>query len=255
MDYQNRAGSKKGTGGIASDAQQNLQRRKQVNDLLSQGEEVPFTFQDEQDEFKLRKNPDIYRNHSGKLVCKLCNTMHVSWTSVERHVTGKKHHLNVLKRGGTGMQHSKQLTTSKEQQFQDEVQKLRSEIKHNGVKPDLQVIKVKDSKRELPGIVAKVKYQKDKRLGSEEDIDFMPYIRIMSSMELTESKTTDSKYLVIAFEPFENIAVELPDVEIVPNDYDGVKEDLLVPDDLNRKCTYWDKDNYEFYIQLFFRHN
>ena len=55
MDYQNRAGSKKGAGGVASDAQADLARRKQVEDLLKGGEDIPYTFQQTNDqEEKLR---------------------------------------------------------------------------------------------------------------------------------------------------------------------------------------------------------
>ncbi|EGA79600.1 Prp11p [Saccharomyces cerevisiae Vin13] len=96
MNYLEGVGSKKGGGGIASESQFNLQRRKEVESLLSKGENVPYTFQDEKDD-QVRSNPYIYKNHSGKLVCKLCNTMHMSWSSVERHLGGKKQWFKCVK--------------------------------------------------------------------------------------------------------------------------------------------------------------
>ncbi|CDO96384.1 unnamed protein product [Kluyveromyces dobzhanskii CBS 2104] len=253
MDYQNRAGSKKGGGGIASDSQQNLQRRKQVQDLLSNGQDIPFSFQESQEGSKLRANPDIYKNHSGKLVCKLCNTMHVAWTSVERHLTGKKHQLNVLKREGRNGQSKNSSNNVRDQKFQNEVIRFKSTLQNNGVKPDVKVVKVKHLEKQLLGISVKVSYPKESQITSADEDDFIPYIRIISDLEMNKPDPKDFKYLVVAFEPFENVGIHIPSDEIVVNDYDP--SDSVAIDELNRKCTYWDEDNGDFYVQLFFRRN
>lgn len=253
MDYQNRAGSKKGGGGIASDSQQNLQRRKQVQDLLSNGEDVPFTFQQDQEGSKLRANPDIYRNHSGKLVCKRCNTMHVSWSSVERHLMGKKHQLNVLKSTARNGKSKENEENVRDQEFQQQVNDLRANLSHNGIKPEVQVVKVKHPEKDLFGICVQVKYDNEHRKKSLKEDSFIPFIRILSDLELNNSDASNAKYLVVAFEPFENVGIQLPNNEIELNDYDPSEPYAI--DDLNRKCTYWDVDSGDFYIQLFFRHN
>ncbi|QEU58246.1 Prp11 [Kluyveromyces lactis] len=253
MDYQNRAGSKKGSGGIASDSQQNLQRRKQVQDLLSNGQDIPFSFQQDQEGSKLRANPDIYKNHSGKLVCKLCNTLHVSWSSVERHLTGKKHQLNVLRRGGRNGQLKRNTDNVRDRNFQHKVDNFRASLQKNGVKPEVKIVKVRHPEKELFGIAVKVRYGKEQQINSAEKDEFAPYLRIVSDFELDKPDPKNVKYLVVAFEPFENVGIQIPSDEIELNDYDP--SDSLALDELNRKCTYWDQDNGDFYVQLFFRHD
>lgn len=179
--------------------------------------------------------------------------MHVSWTSVERHLSGKKHHLNVLKREGSGVQATDRTDSARDQQFQTQVSELRSQIKKNGMKPTIQISKVKNPETKLSGIAVKASFQKESIADSARDDELVPYIRIISDLELAESKKSDSKYLVIAYEPFENVGIELPNIDIELNSYEATNP--IAVDDLNRKCTYWDKDNGDFYIQLFFRHN
>ncbi|CAR26243.1 ZYRO0B05170p [Zygosaccharomyces rouxii] len=248
MDYQNRAGSKKGGGGIASDSQANLARRKQVDELLRQGQQVPYTFQDEADE--LNRNPYIYKNHSGKLVCKLCNTIHTAWSSVERHLSGNKHGLNVLRRGSAN---DKNGGPSKQQEDQDHefleaVDSKRRNLRHNGIVPDCKTALVKDKETDQLGIAIQVDYNAEEDSNDEQVIS--PFIRIVSGLELSESDQNDKKYVVIAYEPFENVAIEIPsDKEIVMNkNY----EDRSSLDELNGKCTFWDVDAHKFYVQLFF---
>lgn len=262
MDYQNRAGSKKGTGGIASDAQANLSRRKQVEELLRDGEEVPYTFDNNQDE-KVRKNPYIYKNHSGKLVCKLCNTMHMSWSSVERHLHGKKHGLNVLRRGSAN---DKTPTNSgdlqmenNDKKFQNEVELKKQKLKSNGIVPKYKIANVRDRKTGNFGIAIQVDYNtrkenfaKDEKLQTpDETMLFPPFIRIVSGLELPNTDKKNNKFLVIAFEPFENVAIEIPpDKEIIMNEC-KINPDSV--DEFNRQCTSWSADCQILYVQFFFQ--
>lgn len=258
MDYQNRAGSKKGSGGVASASQENLHRRKQVDQLLSKGEDVPYTFQEAgEDDEKLRKNPYIYKNHSGKLVCKLCNTMHMSWSSVERHLGGKKHGLNLLRRGGIGASTGGDGGAARDSHFQKQVEETRAAMKRNGIVPECKMAKVRDSQTGYVGLALKVNYQ---GFGNAEHSseDVSPYVRVMSGLELPGDDNDDKKYLVVAHEPFENVAVEIPNREIVMNtvgtgdtaDTAGVTDAV---DELNGRCGYWDRDRGSFYVQIFFK--
>lgn len=248
MDYQNRAGSKKGGGGIASDSQANLARRKQVDELLRQGQQVPYTFQEESDE--LNRNPYIYKNNSGKLVCKLCNTIHTAWSSVERHLSGNKHGLNVLRRGNAsdkgGAQNRQQ--ESQDHEFLEAVEAKRKNLRHNGIIPNCKSALVKDKESGRLGIAIQVDYNGDDNNDNEQAVS--PFIRVISGLEFSESDENDKKYVVIAYEPFENVALEIPsDKEIIMNNN---YEDQSSLDELNGKCTYWDVDAHKFYIQLFF---
>lgn len=251
MDYQNRAGSKKGSGGIASDAQQNLQRRKQVEQLLKNGEDIPYSFQNSdqnEEEVKLRRNPYIYKNHSGKFICKLCNTMHMSWSSVERHINGKKHGINLLKRGGTEIEASTKDVIDSDITFRKRVDEFRLRLRKNGIIPKCKIMKVKNPDTGKIGIAVQVLYPEE---NSEIYIDNQqPLFRIISGLELPGDDNNDKKYIVIAFEPFENIAIDIPNNVVTVNNGTGTNKDSI--DDLNSKCAYWDKQNKKFYIQLFF---
>lgn len=257
MDYQNRAGSKKGAAGIASDAQANLARRKQVENLLKGDEDIPYTFQESNDqEERLRKNPYIYKNHSGKLVCKLCNTMHVSWSSVERHLSGKKHGLNVLRRGNTTSKTTGQpeytLEGSRDREFQKEVENRRGALQNNGLVPKCTVVGVRDKTSESDGLAIRVDYNGSQERPSEVSASdsIEPVIRIVSGLELPEADKKDRKYIAIAYEPFEIVAVEIPSDMEIKMDQETVVRDSV--DEVNSKLTFWDSMNQKFYVQLFF---
>ncbi|QLG71935.1 hypothetical protein HG535_0C02870 [Zygotorulaspora mrakii] len=257
MDYQNRAGSKKGTGGLVSDAQENLSRRKQVENLLRDGEEVPYTFQQEKGEDDtLKKNPYIYRNHSGKLVCKLCNTMHMSWSSVERHINGKKHALNLIRRGNQLEKHMSQRSgveqSQEEIEFKHEVESRKLALKSNAMVPSLKKAFVQNQENKKIGIAVQVDYSSiPADYSSVDGAAYSPLIRIVTGLELSDEEKKDKKYLVIAYEPFENVGIELPsDKEVIMNDnhlnFDAV-------DELNEKCALWDNNSKVFYVQVFFQ--
>lgn len=257
MNYLEGVGSKKGGGGIASESQFNLQRRKEVESLLSKGEDVPYTFQDEQDD-QVRSNPYIYKNHSGKLVCKLCNTMHMSWSSVERHLGGKKHGLNVLRRGISIEKNfqGKEGQTAQNFRQQQKIIEAKQSLKNNGAIPVCKMATVKGPKTGSVGLAIQVNYSSEDKVNgadSNDTVNIPPLIRIVSGLELSDSKQKGKKFLVIAYEPFENIAIELPPNEIVfgeSNEMDTSKDGV---DELNRKCSFWDAVSKLYYVQFFFK--
>lgn len=262
MDYQNRAGSKKGAGGIASDSQANLQRRKQVDELLRQGVEVPYTFEEEtnheseeNNDKQTKQDPYIYKNHSGKLVCKLCNTLHMSWSSVERHLSGKKHGLNVLRRSKMNDDRMKNGTGAEidttQTQFEQEVAQERDNIKHNGVVANCQIVNIRDETSDLEGICIRVDYNDKANDTKVTESDYPPFARIVLGLELADDAEKDKKYIVVANEPFENVAIEIPNKEIVFGNDDFMQENAI--DKFNGKCTYWDKELGYFFIQFFFK--
>ncbi|KAH3683456.1 hypothetical protein WICPIJ_005575 [Wickerhamomyces pijperi] len=68
MDYQNRIGSKKGGGGVASSQELNVAQRQRVSEL-----------------FDIKSNPYIHKNHLGQFECKLCLTLHNTKESFLNH--------------------------------------------------------------------------------------------------------------------------------------------------------------------------
>lgn len=283
MDYHNRAGSKKGGGGIATESQFNTQRRKQVETLLRGDEHVPFTFATTnttnndgniEPEYDLsRQNPYIYKNHSGKLVCKLCNTMHMSWTSVERHLQGKKHGLNVIRRNNAlGMKRGESFTSddisgsSSSLEFQKSVEAMRQKLKYDAGVPQCSVVPIKDPSNGNIGVAMRIVYPPitKKSGGKEEETSreehkesFPPFLRIVSGLELQNNKERDRKYLVIAYPPFSNISLEIPAIGKVlggagVSKSDDKKVGSTFIDDLNQNCTFWNPENRCFFVQCFF---
>lgn len=281
MSYQENVGSKKGGGGIASESQFNVQRREKIEDLLQGSTKVQYTFQDTAGDHdasanKDKSNPYIFRNHSGKLVCKLCNTMHMSWSSVERHLQGKKHGLNVLRR--------QQLELAKDPNFNSTSNNSKTAIgKKNGLETKINEYKKKllESKNNITpkchivplkddGLLIKVDYQ----LAKEGDI-YRPMIRIMNGYEInsanaatiinnttnskeevtrTSNKATDSiagsddmKLIVISNPQFNNVAFEIPSNKRLVGLVN--MEQVNCIDAINKELTFWDPLERQFYIQ------
>ncbi|XDT05603.1 Pre-mRNA-splicing factor SF3a complex subunit 2 (Prp11) [Nakaseomyces glabratus] len=260
MDFQNRAGSKKGGGGIASDSQINQQRRRQVEELLQQGENIKYTFQDNEGEKddtatkKVQSNPYIYKNHSGKLVCKLCNTMHMSWSSVERHLGGKKHGMNVIRRGELDeIRHEKQQATKPVDTFEMKVEARRKTINTiEGLVPTCHSTEVIDEKGNK-GIAVMLEFEESDKTADILNAD-RPYARIVSGLELNTSAQKDKRFLVVAYEPYQNVAIEIPnDREIVMNSYQPQSDEEIFVDTLNRQCTFWIENQRQFIVQIFFK--
>ncbi|XP_029655978.1 LOW QUALITY PROTEIN: splicing factor 3A subunit 2-like [Octopus sinensis] len=82
MDFQHRPGAKTGSGGIASAADANRDRRERLRLLAL-------------DTIDLDKDPYFMKNHNGKFECKLCLTLHENEGSYLSHTQGKKHQANL----------------------------------------------------------------------------------------------------------------------------------------------------------------
>merc|ERR1711994_872713 len=85
MDYQNRAGSKFGGGGVASQSATNADRRERLRKLALET-------------IDLNKDPYFMKNHLGQYECRLCLTLHTNEGSYLTHTQGKKHQTNLAKR-------------------------------------------------------------------------------------------------------------------------------------------------------------
>jgi splicing factor 3A subunit 2 len=85
MDFQNRVGSKTGSGGPASWSESNRDRRERLAALAAET-------------IDLQKDPYFMRNHLGTYECKLCLTLHNNEASYLAHTQGKKHQSNLARR-------------------------------------------------------------------------------------------------------------------------------------------------------------
>jgi len=85
MDFQNRAGGKTGSGGVASWSESNRDRRERLRQLAMET-------------IDLNKDPYFMKNHLGTYECKLCLTLHNNEGSYLAHTQGKKHQSNLARR-------------------------------------------------------------------------------------------------------------------------------------------------------------
>ena len=85
MDFQNRAGSKPGSGGVASEQQASIDRRERLRKLALET-------------IDLNKDPYFMKNHLGSYECKLCLTLHNTEGNYLAHTQGKRHQQNLARR-------------------------------------------------------------------------------------------------------------------------------------------------------------
>src|ERR1700712_2447660 len=94
MDYQNRAGSKFGGGGVASHSATNADRRERLRKLALET-------------IDLDKDPYFFKNHVGSFECRLCLTVHQNDDSYLAHTQGRKHQTNLARRAAKEAQMGK----------------------------------------------------------------------------------------------------------------------------------------------------
>src|SRR6478752_5019073 len=95
MDFQNRAGSKFGGGGVASQSATNADRRERLRKLALES-------------IDLDKDPYFFKNHVGSFECRLCLTVHQNDGSYLAHTQGKKHQTNLARRAAREQKEGKQ---------------------------------------------------------------------------------------------------------------------------------------------------
>lgn len=259
MDYSERVNSKKGAGGIASKEDANVHTKQRIQDLLATHV------------LDLDNDPYVFRNHLGMLECKLCLTTHINESSYISHLGGKKHMLNLERR--------RILDEKQNRQRQLQLQGSQNILSINTIekrhwskigKPAYKITKIRDPDSLRIGILITVKFP---NITATE-----PMFRIMSYYELTsknqnnchnfigkykniendgsddendeDEKEDDSdnnyQYLVIYGEPYDNIAI------IIPNN-----KEIDKPADENQISDsywwYWDNDTKEFFLQFLYK--
>lgn len=216
MDYQNRVGSKKGSGGVADDAETNEYRRERLRKLLMS-------------KINIDADPYVVRNRMGVLECRLCFTTHMSEGSYITHTHGKKHQMNLMRRA--------EMEKKKQKDQEEEVVGGISDVpKRRFVKigrPAYKITKIRDPVSLKKGITVHLKYERIKEGVS-------PRYRLMSSFEQKkEEQDPLFQYLIVSGEPYENVAFK------IPSD----------PVDLHTGSTwdFWDPDTKEYFVQLLYK--
>ncbi|KAH0288334.1 putative splicing factor 3a subunit 2 [Aureobasidium namibiae CBS 147.97] len=216
MDYQNRAGSKFGGGGVASASATNADRRERLRKLALET-------------IDLDKDPYIFKNHVGSFECRLCLTVHQNDGSYLAHTQGRKHQTNLARRAAREAQLGK-----------DRDQNLTGlntvQVKRNVVKigrPGYKITKTRDPLTRQLGLLFQLQYP-------EISQDVQPRVRFMSAFEQkVEEPDKQFQYLLVAAEPYETCAFKLQAREIDRSE--------------GKYWTWFDEDNKEFWVQVTFK--
>ena len=229
--------NKIGTGAYASISMINLERRDRLRKIASETTD-------------LMKDPYFYRNHMGIYECKLCLTIHNNEGSYLAHTQSKKHQNNLNKRKVIEAKHNLFMEELKNEQ-KEKMDNLKIKYIKIG-RPAYRIMKEKD----FMSHKRKIKFEIDYPLIKE---NITPQFRIMSELEVNTQKNglnendimnngdnnnnEDKKnfenkyhYVIFAAEPYENIAVRIPNM---PLDYN-----------IEKHFNYWDDGKKIFYLTL-----
>ena len=227
--------NKIGTGGYSSISMINLERRDRLRKIASETTD-------------LMKDPYFYRNHMGIYECKLCLTIHNNEGSYLAHTQSKKHQTNLNKRKVIEAKHNLLIQEIKNEQ-KEKMENLKIKYIKIG-RPAYRIMKEKD----FMSHKRKIKFEIDYPLIKE---NITPQFRIMSELEVNTQKNGNNEnddinndindeeknkienkyhYVVFAAEPYENIAVRIPNM---PLDYNTEKH-----------FSYWDDGKKIFYLTL-----
>ncbi|KAF2461083.1 splicing factor 3a, subunit 2 [Lineolata rhizophorae] len=218
MDYQNRAGSKFGGGGVASKSATNLDRRERLRRLALET-------------IDLDKDPYFFKNHVGTFECRLCLTVHQNDGSYLAHTQGRKHQTNLARRAAKEEKEGK----PRDGQFMPGGQQ-GVQVKRNVVKigrPGYNITKRRDPLTRQLGLLFQLHYE-------EIAEGVVPRVRFMSAFEQkVEEPDKNFQYMVVAAEPYNTCAFKLQAREIDRRD--------------GRFWTWYDEDNKVFWVQLLFK--
>ncbi|KAK9478121.1 hypothetical protein V1514DRAFT_294907 [Lipomyces japonicus] len=219
MDYQNRAGSKKGGGGVAGWSETNADRRERLRKLALET-------------IDLEKDPYFFKNHLGSFECKLCLTVHLNDGSYLAHTQGRKHQTNLARRA------AKEEREGRANGAGRGLGASSVEVRKNLIKvgrPGYRITKIRDATSRQLGLRFQLQYPE---IGSE----ILPRHRFMSAFEQRIEPAMENKqfqYLLVAAEPYETISFKIPSKEIDRRP--------------GKFWTYYDQDSNEYFIQLLFK--
>ncbi|KAJ6171098.1 Splicing factor 3A subunit 2 [Penicillium chermesinum] len=174
MDYQNRAGSKFGGGGVADRSATNADRRERLRKLALES-------------IDLDKDPYFFKNHVGSFECRLCLTVHQNDGSYLAHTQGRKHQTNLARRAAREEREGKQDPSSLPGAYGVQVKKQTIKIGRPGYKIFTHEI--------TPGVTPRVRF-------------------MSAFEQKLETPDKDYQYLIFAAEPYQSFAFKLQSKEI-----------------------------------------
>ena len=229
MDYQNRAGSKFGGGGVASHSATNADRRERLRKLALET-------------IDLDKDPYFFKNHVGSFECRLCLTVHQNDGSYLAHTQGKKHQTNLARRM------AKEAKEGGKKDI-DPATGLPVGVVGAGFsalglgggrrpmikigRPGYKITKIRDATTRQVGLLFQLQYP-DVSAGT------VPRWQVMGAFsQRVEEPDRNFQYLLVAAEPYETCGFKIPAREL--DKRDG-----------NKVFDYWDPDGKEYWVQIMF---
>jgi splicing factor 3A subunit 2 len=223
MDYQNRAGSKFGGGGVASTSATNADRRERLRKLALET-------------IDLDKDPYFFKNHVGSFECRLCLTVHQNDGSYLAHTQGRKHQTNLARRAAKEQKEGRAgldpVTGMPIGMVGAQVNVKRNVVKIG--RPGYKITKTRDQVTRQHGLIFQLQYP-------EISPDVTPKVRFMSAYEQKVDDPPDKnfQYMLVAAEPYETCGFKLQAREIDRTN--------------DRYFTWWDPDLKEFWVQVMFK--
>lgn len=222
IDLQHRPGGRAGSGGIASQADLNRDRRERLRKLALET-------------IDLNKDPYFMKNHLGQYECRLCLTLHTNEGSYLTHTQAKKHQTNLAKRAYeqnktsiTGPQMTPGQITPKISY------KKFVKIGRPGYKVTKQLSKHSIGGHRQQSLLFQIDYP-------EISENIIPRHRFMSSYEQrVEPPNRAYQYLLFAAEPYETISFKIPS-----RDIDRSTDEKF--------WTFWNSTTKQFFMQFHFR--
>ncbi|KAI9105938.1 hypothetical protein DFS34DRAFT_601501 [Phlyctochytrium arcticum] len=218
MDFQNRAGSKPGSAGVAGGSESNVDRRERLRKLALET-------------IDLAKDPYFMKNHLGSYECKLCLTLHNNEGSYLAHTQGKKHQTNLARRAAKDAQESSAVGVKDIDGMGPRIVPKKVAVKIG--RPGYKVTKIRDIHTRQLGLLFQIQYP-------EAADGIKPRHRFMSAYEQRQEEPNKYfQYLLFAAEPYETIAFKVQSKEIDKGE--------------GRFWTFWDPDARQFHLQFFFK--
>jgi len=222
IDLQHRPGGRAGSGGIASQADLNRDRRERLRKLALET-------------IDLNKDPYFMKNHLGQYECRLCLTLHTNEGSYLTHTQGKKHQTNLAKRAWEQQRNSATGPAMAPGQITPKIAyKKFVRIGRPGYKVTKQLSKTAIGGFRQQSLLFQIDYP-------EIAESITPRHRFMSAYEQrVEPPNKKFQYLLFAAEPYETVCFKVPSRDIDRSN--------------NEKFwTYWNSSTKQFFMQFHFK--
>lgn len=222
IDLQHRPGGRAGSGGIASTADINRDRRERLRKLALET-------------IDLNKDPYFMKNHLGQYECRLCLTLHTNEGSYLTHTQGKKHTANLAKRAWEQQKNSNAGPAIAPGQITPKIAYRKFvKIGRPGYKVTKQLAKHAIGGHRQQSLLFQVDYP-------EIAEGITPRHRFMSAYEQrVEPPNKKYQYLLFAAEPYETVSFKVPS-----RDIDRSSDE--------RFWTYWNSTTKQFFMQFHYK--